>query len=153
MNEDTPLDRSDMNPLASDRRQTRFQVIGVTLAAVLLVGVAAAIVVAMQDTPPSRASYEVAAVSDGADYQVVIPPGTAALAAGGQDVEFFPEGFTMKVGETLRIRNIDIASATLGPFVIGPGETLTQRFTQPGDIEGYCSFTDDRRTFFTVVPA
>jgi hypothetical protein len=153
MNEGTPMEQSDMNPPTSDRRQTRFQVIGVTLAVVLMVGIAVAIVVAMQDTPPSRASYEVAAVSDGADYQVVIPPGTAALAAGGQNVEFFPEGFTMKVGETLRIRNIDNASATLGPFVIGPGETLTQRFTQPGDIEGYCSFTEDRRTFFTVVPA
>lgn len=147
------MDDSDASPIAGDRGRTSFQVIGVALAVVLMVGIAVAIVVAMQDTAPSRASYEVAAVSDGADYEVVIPPGTAALAAGGQDVEFFPEGFTMKVGETLRIRNIDNASATLGPFVIGPGETLTQRFTQPGEIEGYCSFTEDQRIFFTVVPA
>lgn len=147
------MDGTDVNPTDRDQGRPRFQVIGVVLAVVLMVGIAVAIVVAMQDTAPSRASYEVAAVSDGADYEVVIPPGTAALAAGGQNVEFFPEGFTMKVGETLRIRNIDNASATLGPFVIGPGETLTQRFTQPGEIEGYCSFTEDQRTFFTVVPA
>lgn len=147
------MDGTDVKPTDGDNSRPRFQVIGVALAVVLMVGIAVAIVVAMQDTSPSRASYEVAAVSDGADYEVVIPPGTAALAAGGQNVEFFPEGFTMKVGETLRIRNIDNASATLGPFVIGPGETLTQRFTQPGEIEGYCSFTEDQRTFFTVVPA
>lgn len=148
------MDVSDSNPTGEGtQRRSSFQVIGVALAVVLMVGIAVAIVVAMQDTAPSRASYEVAAVSDGADYEVVIPPGTAALAAGGQNVEFFPEGFTMKVGETLRIRNIDNASATLGPFVIGPGETLTQRFTQAGEIEGYCSFTEDQRTFFTVVAA
>jgi hypothetical protein len=148
------MDVSDSNPTGEGtQNRSSFQVIGVALAVVLMVGIAVAIVVAMQDTAPSRASYEVAAVSDGADYEVVIPPGTAALAAGGQNVEFFPEGFTMKVGETLRIRNIDNASATLGPFVIGPGETLTQRFTQPGEIEGYCSFTEDERTFFTVVAA
>jgi hypothetical protein len=147
------MDGTDVNPTDATNSRPRFQVIGVALAVVLMVGIAVAIVVAMQDTAPSRANYEVAAVSDGADYEVVIPPGTAALAAGGQNVEFFPEGFTMKVGETLRIRNIDNASATLGPFVIGPGETLTQRFTQPGEIEGYCSFTEDERTFFTVVPA
>jgi hypothetical protein len=147
------MDSHDMNPTDSEKPRAGFQAVGVALAVVLMVGIAVAIVVAMQDSAPTRATYEVAAVSDGADYEVVIPPGTAALAATGQDVEFFPEGFTMKVGETLRIRNIDNASATLGPFVIGPGETLTQRFTQPGDIEGYCSFTEDQRTFFTVVAA
>jgi len=147
------MDSHDMNPTDSEKPRAGFQAVGVALAVVLMVGIAVAIVVAMQDSAPTRATYEVAAVSDGADYEVVIPPGTAALAAGGQNVEFFPEGFTMKVGETLRIRNIDNASATLGPFVIGPGETLTQRFTQPGDIEGYCSFTEDQRTFFTVVAA
>jgi hypothetical protein len=147
------MDGHDMNSTDSEKPRAGFQAVGVALAVVLMVGIAVAIVVAMQDSAPTRATYEVAAVSDGADYEVVIPPGTAALAAGGQNVEFFPEGFTMKVGETLRIRNIDNASATLGPFVIGPGETLTQRFTQPGDIEGYCSFTEDQRTFFTVVAA
>lgn len=135
-------------------RSGRLQAVGVILTVLLLAGAAVVVALAMRDSQPPRSSgYQVTTASGDADFEVVIPPGTSALAANGQDIDFFPDGFTMKVGQTLRIRNTDIAAATLGPFVVGPGETLTQRFTEPGVIEGYCSFTEDARTFFEVVPA
>jgi hypothetical protein len=37
--------------------------------------------------------------------------------------------------------------------VVAPGETLTKQFTEPGTVEGYCSFTGGARAFFTVLPA
>lgn len=121
-------------------RTGRLQALGAVVTVVLLVGVAVVVVLALRG--PS---------SGGADYEVVIAPGTAALADTGQDVEFFPEGFTMRVGQTLVIRNQDNAAATIGPFTVGAGETIRHTFTEPGIIEGYCSFTDGPRTFFTVV--
>lgn len=121
-------------------RGARYSLIGVVIVALVLLGAAVAIVLAVGNDS-----------SSGADYEVVIAPGTAALADTGQEVEFFPPGFTMQVGQTLVIRNLDNTTATIGPFTVGPGETLTKQFTEPGVIEGYCSFTDGQRTFFEVV--
>lgn len=121
-------------------RGARYSLVGVVVVALVLLGAAVAIVLAVGSDS-----------SSGADYEVVIAPGTAALADTGQEVEFFPPGFTMQVGQTLVIRNLDNTTATIGPFTVGPGETLTKQFTEPGVIEGYCSFTDGQRTFFEVV--
>lgn len=121
-------------------RGARYSLVGVVVVALVLLGAAVAIVLAVGNDS-----------SSGADYEVVIAPGTAALADTGQEVEFFPPGFTMQVGQTLVIRNLDNTTATIGPFTVGPGETLTKQFTEPGVIEGYCSFTDGQRTFFEVV--
>lgn len=118
---------------------TRWSIVGAAIVAVLLVGAAVAVVLAMGNS------------GGGANYEVVIAPGTAALADTGQEVEFFPPGFTMRVGQSLVIRNLDNTPATIGPFVVGAGETLSTRFTEPGIIEGYCSYTDGERTFFEVV--
>lgn len=144
-----------MEPGATEPTPSRgLQAVGVALTVLLLVGAAVVIVMAMGGGQPSRNDgWQATPTSGDADYEVVIPPGAAALAANGQEIEFFPPGFTMRVGETLRIRNTDVGAATLGPFTVGPGETLTRTFTEPGVIEGYCSFTDDARSFFEVVPA
>lgn len=117
-----------------------YSAIGATIVVVMLIGAALAIVLAMRGTGTSTG-----------DFEVVIAPGTAALADTGQEIEFFPPGFTMRVGQTLVIRNLDNATADIGPFTVGPGETLTKQFTEPGVIEGYCSYTDGERTFFEVV--
>jgi len=119
---------------------SRYSAIGAGVVVLMLVGAAIAVVVAMGGNVPTES-----------DYEVVIAPGTAALADAGQEVEFFPPGFTMRVGQTLVIRNLDNTTANIGPFTIGAGETLTRQFTDPGVIEGYCSYTDGDRTFFEVV--
>lgn len=121
-------------------RHTRLVSIGVIVVAVMIIGAAIAILLAMGGDSGEQA-----------DYEVVIAPGTAALADTGQVAEFFPPDFTMRVGQTLVIRNLDNATATIGPFTVGPGETLTKQFTEPGMIEGYCSYTGGERTFFEVV--
>lgn len=121
-------------------RNSRYSAIGVAVVVLVLIGAAVAVVVAMGGN-----------ARGGSDYEVVIAPGTAALADTGQDVEFFPPGFTMRVGQTLVIRNLDNTTANIGPFTVGPGETLTKQFTEPGVIEGYCSYLDGDRTFFEVV--
>jgi|688.fasta_scaffold12630_6 hypothetical protein len=122
-------------------RKGRYTAIGAVLVAGLLAGAAVMVILAVRGP------------SGGADYEVVIQPGTAALAESGFDADFFPEGFTMRVGQTLVIRNRDNQVATMGPFVVAPGETLTKQFTEPGTVEGYCSFTGGARAFFTVLPA
>lgn len=124
----------------SEERNSRYSAIGVAVVVVVLIGAAVAVVVAMG-----------ANSSTSSDYEVVIAPGTAALADAGQDIDFFPPGFTMRVGQTLVIRNLDNTTANIGPFTVGPGETLTKQFTEPGVIEGYCSYIDGDRTFFEVV--
>lgn len=121
-------------------RTSRMSALGVGVVVVVLIGAAIAVVVAMGGDENWTG-----------DYEVVIAPGTDALAQGGQYVEFFPPGFTMRVGQTLIVRNLDSATATIGPFTVGPGETLTKLFTEPGVIEGYCSYTDGERSFFEVV--
>lgn len=117
-----------------------YSAIGATIVVVMLIGAALAVVLAMRATGTSAS-----------DFEVVIAPGTAALADTGQEIEFFPPGFTMRVGQTLVIRNLDNTTANIGPFTVGAGETLTKQFTEPGVIEGYCSYTDGERTFFEVV--
>ena len=123
-------------------RGSRYSAVGATVVVLMLIGAALAVVLAMNGG---------SGPAPGSDYEVVIAPGTAALADTGQEIEFFPPGFTMRVGQTLVIRNLDNATANIGPFTVGPGETLTKRFTEPGVIEGYCSYTDGERTFFEVV--
>jgi len=124
-------------------RGSRYSAVGAVVVVLMLVGAAIAVVVAMGGDGGNG--------NAGADYEVVIAPGTAALADTGQEIEFFPPGFTMRVGQTLVIRNLDNTTATIGPFTVGAGETLTKRFTEPGVIEGYCSYTDGERSFFEVV--
>ena len=119
---------------------SKYSAIGATIVVVMLIGAALAVVLAMRGTGTSAS-----------DFEVVIAPGTAALADTGQEIEFFPPGFTMRVGQTLVIRNLDNTTANIGPFTVGAGETLTKQFTEPGVIEGYCSYTDGERTFFEVV--
>ena len=119
---------------------SKYSAIGATIVVVMLIGAALAVVLAMRGTGTSAS-----------DFEVVIAPGTAALADTGQEIEFFPPGFSMRVGQTLVIRNLDNTTANIGPFTVGAGETLTKQFTEPGVIEGYCSYTDGERTFFEVV--
>ena len=43
------------------------------------------------------------------------------------------------VGDTIRIENQDDRGHTVGPFFVGANETLTQRFSTPGEFEGVCT--------------
>jgi hypothetical protein len=73
-----------------------------------------------------------------ADWSYVIPRGTGDRLDRGEPVDLLPASIDAKVGETIRIENRDDRSYLLGPFYVGPGETLSQRFVSPGRFEGEC---------------
>lgn len=74
-----------------------------------------------------------------ADYEYVIPAGTWDRINSGEPVEILPERLEVKVGETIRIVNEDDEGHFVGIFYVGAGETVTQRFSSPGEFHGQCT--------------
>lgn len=74
-----------------------------------------------------------------ADWSYVIPAGTGARLDSGEPVEILPHHIEARVGEVIRIVNEDERGYLLGPFYVGPRETLSQRFTAPGTFRGECA--------------
>ncbi len=84
---------------------------------------------------------EVQVVSDPAasvDHDYVIPFGTNNRIAGGEDVTIVPKVLNVQVGDRIRIENQDDYGAQVGIFNVGAGETVTMKFTTPGQLEGAC---------------
>lgn len=78
-------------------------------------------------------------IAGAADHEFVIPPGSAARSAAGEHLTIFPSRLEVRVGETIRIVNQDDRVQIVGPFAIAPGQTLTQRFSTPGEFVGECT--------------
>lgn len=76
----------------------------------------------------------------------VIPPGTNARLANGEDVLNIPEEIVLTVGikGTLIIENQDNVVHTFGLFTILPQTTLTKRFTTPRVYQNVCTFHENR---------
>jgi hypothetical protein len=72
------------------------------------------------------------------DRDFEIPPGTGRRLLRGETVDVLPSPLVVEVGDRIRIRNRDDAGHVLGPFVVGPHETLVERFTRPGRLTGAC---------------
>jgi plastocyanin len=72
------------------------------------------------------------------DWDYVIPLGTADRIARGEVVDIVPSELRVEVGQVIRIRNDDTRGQLVGPFYVGAGETMTQRFSAPGRLEGAC---------------
>lgn len=72
-------------------------------------------------------------------HDFVIPPGTAGRIAAGETVEIVPAELVVRVGDAIRIVNDDSDDHVVGVFFVAAGETLTQRFTSEGVLEGECS--------------
>lgn len=77
----------------------------------------------------------------GADGSImyVIPNGTRARIAAGDKIAVIPAKLTVKVGQTLILRNEDDDTHIAGPFFVGPGEDSTYTFSEPKVIEGDCT--------------
>lgn len=73
------------------------------------------------------------------DYDFLIPAGTGARFDAGEVVDILPGEMSVKVGEVMRIVNEDDRNHYIGPFFIGAGETLTQRFSTAGEFTGVCT--------------
>ncbi len=73
------------------------------------------------------------------DYEYLIPLGTGERFDAGEVVEILPGEMTVRVGEVMRIVNQDDRQHLIGPFFVGPGETLTQPFASAGEFTGLCT--------------
>jgi hypothetical protein len=85
----------------------------------------------------------------------VIPPGTNARLANGEDVLNIPEEVVLTVGvkDTLVIENQDNVVHTFGLFTILPHTTLTKRFTSPRVYQNVCTFHENRQMKVVINPA
>ncbi|MCZ7630679.1 MAG: hypothetical protein M5U19_17320 [Microthrixaceae bacterium] len=75
-------------------------------------------------------------------HEFVIPDGTAARLAAGEEVEVIPPSIEVRVGDKIRVRNDDSEFARLGIFDVRAGETVTMTFNTPGKMEGII-FSDE----------
>ena len=73
------------------------------------------------------------------EHDYVIPPGTAARIAAGEEIEIVPAELVVEVGDAIRIVNDDTEDHIVGVFFVAAGETLTQRFNNEAVLEGECS--------------
>ena len=85
-----------------------------------------------------------------ADYFYTIPAGTGDSIDRGESVDILPGELTVEVGEVLEIVNLDSRGHLVGPFFVGAGETLRQRFNAPGTFIGTCSVHDSGEIVLTV---
>jgi len=71
----------------------------------------------------------------------VVPKGTALKASVGKKVDVMPARVLLHVGDSIQVRNEDTSIATVGPFTVRPGETVTQRFENPQVLKGECTLS------------
>ncbi len=72
-------------------------------------------------------------------FSFVIPDGSAERIEQGEQLEILSRELVADVGETIQIVNEDDDPHFLGPWFLGPGETLRQRFVTIGVFEGTCT--------------
>jgi hypothetical protein len=88
------------------------------LGASLVVGLFSELYFRLQKNDLSRAPMTV---------ELVIPDGTAALVAAGENVEALPEEMTFVVGDTLLVTNQDSRAHELGPLFIPAGQSASMK--------------------------
>ncbi len=74
-----------------------------------------------------------------ATFDFTIPLGAGDALDAGEPLEILPAELNVTVGETIRIVNDDDRGHNIGPWFVGPEETLTQQFSSPGEFEGVCT--------------
>jgi hypothetical protein len=85
-----------------------------------------------------------------ADYSFSIPAGAGEAYDRGEPLEVLPAELDVKVGEVIEIVNQDDRGHLVGPFFVGEGETLRQRFRSPGTYVGVCTVHPSGELSLTV---
>ena len=88
-----------------------------------------------------------------ADYLYTIPVGSGDAIDRGEPLEILPAELQVKVGEVIVIVNEDDRGHLIGPFFVGAGETLRQKFSSPGTFIGECSVHPSGQIILEVVEA
>ena len=70
---------------------------------------------------------------------IVVPAGTQQRIDAGEEIELIPALLEVERGDRIIIVNNDDASHQVGPYVIGPSQTIEQEFTYVGRVEGICT--------------
>jgi plastocyanin len=86
-----------------------------------------------------------------ADYRYTIPVGAGEALDAGEPLEILPAELEVEVGEVIEIVNEDERGHLVGPFFVGKGETLRQRFSSPGQFIGQCTVHPSGELTLTVV--
>lgn len=74
-----------------------------------------------------------------ADYSYEIPAGAGEALDAGEPLEVLPAQLEVHVGEVIEIVNLDDRGHLIGPFFVGAGETVRQRFASEGTFIGECT--------------
>jgi plastocyanin len=69
----------------------------------------------------------------------VIPAGTAERLDSGLPVNILPSKLHYRVGQVIQVINQDSRGETVGPFIVGPMATVTEKFATPGRYAGVCT--------------
>ncbi|MFK8024390.1 MAG: hypothetical protein AB8G26_10560 [Ilumatobacter sp.] len=72
-------------------------------------------------------------------FDYLIPAGAGELIESGQTLDILPGELIAELNDTIQIVNADDEAHQVGPWFVGPGETLRQRFNVAGVFEGSCS--------------
>ncbi|MDJ0925130.1 MAG: hypothetical protein QNJ77_11265 [Acidimicrobiia bacterium] len=88
---------------------------------------------------------------DAADYSYTIPAGSGEALDRGEPLEILPQTLEVRVGEVFEMVNEDDRGHLVGPFFVGAGETLRQRFNAPGQFIGACTVHPSGEFVLTVI--
>lgn len=110
-----------------------------------LAGAALVAVVALTTLTSCRADDDAGRV-----VEIVVPDGTQARLDRGEDVVVMPAELRFEVGDTLLIRNEDVADQSVGPYEVRAGQEFRLRYGAPGRFEGMCPLSEDD-TYVIVV--
>ncbi|GIV63730.1 MAG: hypothetical protein AB1457_05765 [Chloroflexota bacterium] len=83
--------------------------------------------------------------------EILIPAGTAARIANGEEGPALPE-MRFVEGDTLLVRNLDEVSHQLGPLWVLPGSTSRMTLDRPSQYTMECSFQQSRSLGIDVLP-
>ena len=125
--------------LDAPTERSRHTILAFVAAALLLVGGPAAL---------SR----VVSQPEGQEFVFVIPAGTAARLAAGEQVEVLPADLNFALQDRLIFLNEDSEVHRVGPFTVAPGERLTQRFSSVATISGFCSLHPSNQIEIKIRP-
>lgn len=89
--------------------------------------------------------------TDAVTYSYLIPAGAGEAIDAGEPLDILPQELDVRVGELFELINLDDRGHLVGPFFVGAGETLRQRFSAPGTFIGACSVHPSGEIVLTVV--
>ncbi|MEQ8716493.1 MAG: hypothetical protein RIE08_02685 [Acidimicrobiales bacterium] len=90
------------------------------------------------------------AAEDAATLSYVIPEGAGEAFDRGEPLEILPAELDMSVGDVIEIVNEDDRGHLIGPFFVGAGEVLRQRFRSAGEFIGICTVHPSGEIVVTV---